>query len=283
MTRLQYFEVGGSAQSGGQQGGDTVFFGPEYGDNSAHGAGVAVALRSLDLGPFAAPRAGVAAAFRSLDLGPFPQPAAGVAAAWSALGLGPFAAPAAGVAVSAFVFVDDLRPGDDTWLDQANPNTTAGAATELFARQATVIGNQQRTAYVAWDLTGFSGKTVRASGSRSATFAVSRTDGLINANLNYDVYTHTSQPFVEGTATWNNSEPPPGTLLTSGQFANLGTTLELRTHTFTEANANTALGRWLYFRFTGENGLGNTTNFRVVSKENATAGNRPALDLTVNL
>ena len=42
MTRLQYFEVGGSASSGGQQGGDTVFLGPEYGESSNLGVGIRV-------------------------------------------------------------------------------------------------------------------------------------------------------------------------------------------------------------------------------------------------
>ena len=167
--------------------------------------------------------------------------------------------------------VDSMLPQEDTYLDDSNADTNYGTAQNLQSQQANIFGNNASNAYVAWDGAEVGGTT------REVTFVVQRDGGLTNANLNFEVYYHTSKPFEEDTATWNNSEQPPGTLLSTGSFDDLGTSPELVTYTIPASHLNTAVGNWFYFRFIGETGLGNTQNFFIRSKEHTTTADRPYL------
>lgn len=175
--------------------------------------------------------------------------------------------------------VSSMLPQEDMYLDENQDTTNFGSVTELECRQANALGNAARNAYVAWDLTGFP-NGANTPDTQEVTFIVHRDGGLINANLNFEIYYHTSKPFEEDTATWDNTEQPPGTLLQTDSFDGVGSTPESRTYTIPDSHLDTAIGNWYYFRFIGETGLGNTQNFIIRSKEHATAGDRPQLYFT---
>ena len=172
--------------------------------------------------------------------------------------------------------VENYEDQEDTWVDEENPDTNYGADNSMFCRQDSVLGGTAQRAYAAWDFTGFPGVgTGLVIDSATFTFQVRRVDGLLDANLNFEIYTVGSKPFEEDTATWNNP-PTDGTLRESGSFDSLGTSFVTRSFTLDEATTRQALGQWIQFVFIGETGIGNTTQFEIRTQE-ALSG-RPSMD-----
>ena len=282
MTRLQYFEVGGSASSGGQQGGDTVFLGPEFGEPVDLTVGVDLELGSLDLGPFDTPTVGAASNFALADLGPFSTPAVGASASLSAAALGPFARNALGAAVTGTLVANGLDPAGDTYIQQAAPTTTAGSATILLAKLSTVAGSNEERAIIAYDLTGYAGTTIT-----SATFHFAcETDAAAAANAPWDIRTRASPGFTESTAHWNNTQPLAGTVRQSGTVNapsnTLGPAWAARTIAADATLRANMPGNWVFLRFTGADALG-VNRIRIQSKENGSPTQLPKLDLQVTL
>lgn len=253
---------------------DPVEIGPEFGQSEALTVGADVSLQSLDIGP-ANTSVGVAATFESLDLGPFSTLSAGAAVSFNELRLGAFAAPSVGAAVSGSLFVSELRVDEDTWLDE-NDATAHGTDVTLVARTDTAIGGEERRIYMAWDLTGYAGTTVTNFNIR----LYCRTTGLTNEQAPWTLWTHPTKPFEEDTATWANTEPPPGTQRASGNIS--ANTSYAQQVIATGSGAWEHLpGNWVYVRILGNTALG-LADINVISKE--TGGNNyPYMDLWVDL
>lgn len=169
--------------------------------------------------------------------------------------------------------INDIPPSDDTYLDEASPNTNFGTATGLLCKTNGAVGQNQQHSYVAWDFTGWSGTP------DTAEFDIEMsTTAVLGENASLEIYTDPTQPIDEATATWNNSEPPAGTLRETITQA-VTTTTTVYTLTFGSATRSNMFGNWLYIRCIGTGLLGAST-ITITSKEGT---NGPLLDLTGTL
>lgn len=190
---------------------------------------------------------------------------AGSAVAVPTLGL--TGAMTSGAALAGSYTVTNKLPDEDTYLDENVPTTAHGTATGLLCKLNTALGQNEQKGHIAWDLTGFSGTVT------SATFDVeiSTTAGL-GETASLLIYTSATKPFEEDTATWNNSEPPPGTLRETITQA-VTTTPTIYTKTLGAASRTNMPGNWIYIRCIGTTALGLAT-ITLTSKEGT---NKPKL------
>lgn len=268
--------VGGGG-GGGPSPGGTINWGPSFGqslgdDESTFNVNAAVNLDSLALIGGTTATATVTMPAIALE----GSTSATAALTMPELGLSGGATASASLVGTAFV--EDLLPDADTYLDRDNPTTAFGSSTTLLAKLNTAIVNDDKNTYIAWDFTKFAGS---ASVSQDASLTFYASENAIGASsLSYQIYTHTSAPFVEATATWDNTEQPPGTLQSSGTESIDGATLAAYTITIPAADLDAAIGNWFYVRFTG-NASSALVTFTIGSKENA--GNEPSLTFTLDL
>ena len=172
--------------------------------------------------------------------------------------------------------VTGMQAKRDTYLDENTPTTAYGSATNLLAKTNAAVGNNRQHTYVAFDLTGVQGTVTSATVSLRIS-----TTATLGETATYTVFTHPSAPFVEASATWNNTEPPPGT--SRGTISQAVTTTPTNyTLTFTSTQRANMPGNWVYLRCIGTSALGLNT-ITTVSKESATAANRPQMTFTVTI
>lgn len=180
-------------------------------------------------------------------------------------------------ALTATATFDNLLSDEDTELRENQGDTTRGANAAITAKQPTPILNNERIAYIAWDLTAITGP---ATVDTATILIVGETDDLISENGDVEVYTNAAKPFEEDTATWNNSEPPPGTLRET-IVVNWNPTPNQKTLTLNATTRANMLGNWLFLRILGAGALGENI-ITVVSKEGA-AADRPDLSFEVTV
>lgn len=167
----------------------------------------------------------------------------------------------------------DVQPKHDMYLDENTPGTNFGTATGLLAKTNAAVGNNRQHTYIGFDMTGVSG-TVTAANVKLEI----RTSLVLGETATYTVFTHPTQPFTEGTATWTNTEPPPGTSRGTISQA-VTTTATVYTLTFDSTQRANMPGNWVYLRCTGGAALAGST-ITTTSKEGT---NKPRLTFTVTI
>lgn len=258
----------------GGSGGNTVFLGPNYGQSEKVTVGVATALSAVDIGP-SQNNVGVASEFSNFEAGPF-ENNVGVASQFGALDAGPFE-NGVGVAVgNTELQVLDLEPTEDTYLDQASAQagTPHGSSTNLLAKTSGALGNNEQITYIAWDLTGIDSGTVLNSGTEVSLYM--STSAVLGEDATLQFFTHGSKPFEEDTATWNNTQPPPGTARGTDTVA-LTTTASYKTVALPSASRSNMLGNWFYIKIQGTSALALAT----ITTQSKEAANAPQLDLRI--
>ncbi len=181
-------------------------------------------------------------------------------------------------ALGAVFAIDHMIAKEDTYLDQASAGSSFGGSATLLSKTSTLGGNNAQVAYLAWDLTW-----VPLTGTiNSAIIHVwTQTSNALGENGNYAIHTAVAKPFTEGTATWTANEPITGTNTETISKA-LTTTLTEQVLTLNATTLASARGRWLWIRLPGTATLGLST-ITTASKESATSGNRPYMELNVTL
>lgn len=180
--------------------------------------------------------------------------------------------------ISATVGIDRLIAAEDTYLDQASAGTSFGGATSLLAKTTAAVGSNAQVAYLAWDLTW---APLTGTINSAVIHVWAQTSTVLGENGNFAIHTAVAKPFNEGTATWTANEPITGTNTETISKA-LTTTLTEQVLTLNATTLASARGRWLWIRLLGTAALGLNT-ITVASKENATSGNRPYMELNVTL
>jgi len=186
----------------------------------------------------------------------------------------------ADVALSGGYAVVDMLPQEDTYLRRDQGNTVFGAAVSSQAKQNTAVVNDDRNAYIAWDLTGFAG-TVTQNGS----FHIRALHNGVGAQpLTYELWHDVTKPLEEDTATWNNSEPPAGTQVHSATVSVPAGAATDHVVTVDAADLNVSVGEWFWVRLRGNQSLGgDLVLFTTSTKESPTAAARPVLNFTVDV
>lgn len=175
------------------------------------------------------------------------------------------------------VFTGDVtvEPTGDTYLDRDNGTTSFGSSTTLLAKQNTAVVNDDKNAYIWWDLLTWAG--VAATSGATATCRISH-DAVTNQTLTYEWYSHTSASVTESD-TWDANEQPAGTLIVSNTVSVANGAAADYDLTMTQAQLDGAFGDFLYVRIRGNQGIGgDLTTFTVVSSEGA---NAPSLQFTI--
>lgn len=253
--------------------------------------GVQSVFANLGLGPFS-DNLGVQASFANLDLGPFsdvvgvsdafslainPDDNLGVAASFANLDLGPFS-DVVGVSATGGLVLTGLLPTDDMDLDEGNPNANTGSSGGVRAKTDAVLSNNEIVGYTMWDFTTIDGDQLAfASCVLHYWGATSLATG---SSVNWTLYTHPTQPFDESTATWNNTEPPPGTSRQTGSQALTTTSTEYTITLNSTALANCA-GNYVYLRWVSGTTLGLATE-AIRSKDSA-GSDKPFANIEVTL
>jgi hypothetical protein len=183
-----------------------------------------------------------------------------------------------GVSQQTTLGIDRLISSEDTYLDQASAGTSFGGAVNLLAKTSAAVGSNAQVAYLAWDLTWV---PLTGTINSAAIHVWAQTSTALGEDGNFAIHTSVAKPFEEDTATWTGDEPITGTNTETIASA-LTTTLAEQTLTLNATTLASARGRWLWIRLPGTAllGLGTIT---VASKENATTGNRPYMELNVTL
>ncbi len=269
-------KVGGGG-GGGPAPGGTINWGPSFGqslgdDDSTFNANAAINLDALGL------------IGNTTATGAVTMPALAIEGGTTAAGtvtmpeLGISGGTTAAASVGATLAIDRMIAKEDTYLDQASAGSSFGGAATLLSKTSTLGGNNAQVAYLAWDLTW----TPLTGTINSAVIHVwSQTSSALGENGNFEIHTAVAKPFTEGTATWTASEPITGTNTETISKA-LTLTLTEQVLTLDATTLASARGRWLWIRLPGTAALGLST-ITTASKENATSGNRPYMELNVTL
>lgn len=156
------------------------------------------------------------------------------------------------------VFSCDMTPTRDFYLNRGAGGTSYTLSTTLLAKSNTPVVNDQKHAYIMWDLTGLDLPTPAFT---SDTSLVISHDGIGDQPLFFETYEHTAEP-VGGAPfpTWSSNEPPAGTLVDSGFFnvSATGESLFLGEDGGIDNPVLTAAGnqRWFYVRLLGNTNVG---------------------------
>lgn len=197
-----------------------------------------------------------------------------------------------GVAASARhetdVEVTDWLATGDVWLDEENPDTNNGSVIFNEARAQSTLANDRKHAYIKWDVGGtfeFNGTTGLVTDVEFVIYVSSDANLVENpAELFYEVQFHNTDPFDESTATWNNTEPPPGAIEESGSISIDNTATRdggfagrnlYRVEINLAFNGDFELGveglnsrRWWWLRLLGDTRLGqDNVEFEIVSAD----------------
>jgi hypothetical protein len=274
QTIIRTVTNGGGAGPGP---GGTIAFGPSYGqsagnDDSTFNASVGLDLDSVSM-------IGDVSASCSVTLPALSM--VGNASATAALSI-PSAAYVGGVSAaitpSFTVAIDRQVANEDAYLDQSSAGTAFGGAADLIAKTTAAVGNNAKVAYLAWDLTW---APLTGTINSAVIHLWARTSAVLGENGNFAIHTSVAKPFDEATATWTSDEPITGTN-TETISNSLNVTLTEKVLTLNATTLASARGRWLWIRLPGTAALGLNT-ITVASKENATSGNRPYMELNVTL
>lgn len=163
-------------------------------------------------------------------------------------------------------------PQHDTWLDEANPTTTHGSDTTLGCKNDTASGvvDDDQNAYIAWDFTNINTSSQINSSGATFTFWASSNDAVVTQTLRGQYFINATQPFVESTATWNNTEQPPGSPQGVPFTVSVAPGAAQQFTVNWETNFTNVPGDWGYVRFTGHNTTLTLTRFLISSKEHST-------------
>jgi hypothetical protein len=170
----------------------------------------------------------------------------------------------------------DADKWGDGWTDQASTGTNHGNESLLVKGKSTAL-NDERRAFIAIDLTHIAGSS-RVAGATGdvntfLTFIASTSSPLTATAVDPYYSTHASRPFTESTLNWSN-QPAGGTLISrfnvqpgAAQSFNL---------TLSKTIIDDAIGKWLLIQFHGVSSVAPDT-VTILSRDNATASNRPSL------
>lgn len=170
----------------------------------------------------------------------------------------------------------------DAYADQlaANAGTNFGNASLQAKGASTAPGSDQKIAWIQVDLTKVTGVTAGAAGG-SITFKASTSNLLIATALTVGFAVQASRWFTESTMTWNTGRPTPTTTALTGPSVATGAAASY-TVTFTQAQLDTMIGKWVIFQFTTAGGaLPDTVT--ILSRDDATASNRPSFTAAFKL
>lgn len=161
----------------------------------------------------------------------------------------------------------------DGWVDQASSGTNHGNESLQAKGASTAPGSDQKIGFLQVDLTRVTGMTAGSAGG-SLTFMASTSNALLATALAVGFAVQASQWFTESTMTYATGRPNPAFTSLTGPSIAPGAAAAY-TVTFTQAQLATMIGNWALFRFTTAGGAVPDT-VTVLSRDNATAGNRPA-------
>jgi hypothetical protein len=163
---------------------------------------------------------------------------------------------------SQLVTVSNLRPTVDTYLRRDQGTTSFGTAATMEAKANTAVVNNQRHAYIGWNLGAILGGGFVSTSSGTALLTVSH-DGVGSQQLFFEVYTDTS--------TWDANEPPPGTLRQSSSSVSVPAGAASSV-SLSIIGAAFRASEWTYLRLLGNTGVvGDTVLFTIVSSEGSTS------------
>lgn len=169
----------------------------------------------------------------------------------------------------------DSDKSGDGWGDQASAATTHGTEVTMLCKGgSTAPGSDIRFAFLEFDLTGVTGCTATASGG-SLTFVASTSNAVLATGLTVGFAVQATKWFTESTLNWTNRPTPTLTNLTPTTSVATGAAAAY-TVTFTQAQLNTMIGKWLLFQFSTAGGAAPDT-VTIVTREGATTANRPKL------
>lgn len=175
------------------------------------------------------------------------------------------------VKATAFYVVSALtiRTSEDCYLDRADAGNAHDGATAL-CKVNTAVVNDDKKAYVAFNLTGLVGLTAGNNPDGSVTLRVSH-NGATAQNLSWEAYRQSAKPFEEETATWTGNEPiSGGTGMTESNTPISIANGAAADYVFTIANISDAFGQWVWLRLLGNTGVGgDLITFTIVTQEGA--------------
>lgn len=164
----------------------------------------------------------------------------------------------------------DADVAGDAWIDKANTGTNHG--NEDLSVNGEVLNTEKR-GLLEFDFTKFGNLTRLAGGTHRFVFRASHSAAVGSNDLRVRLTTQASRPFTESTVTWTG-EPAEGANLKSVAVAVTAGAAADYTITISDAEMANFLGNWVYVRMLSEATLPATV-FTVVSRDNATAANRP--------
>lgn len=179
-------------------------------------------------------------------------------------------------AIAGSVVITDMLVDEDTYLDEAAGGTNFGSGTTAIGKNDTLDGvvDDDKNAYLAWDLTGFAGTP------DTATINITLNDDAVSGDTaRIEVYTDPSQPLDESTATWDADEQPAGTLRQTIDQATTTTPTQFALTLDATTRAN-MFGNWLYLRIIGTaDGVGVV----IITAQTKESASDPTLDLEITL
>lgn len=161
----------------------------------------------------------------------------------------------------------------DGYLDQNAPDANFGSLTTMLAKGKATVGSNEQRAYAQFDLTKFANWQGDQTGLR-LSFRASTSNGLTATNLSVEFRSGGTQPFNEGTFTWNGKSATLSTYgtnrgtntvsIATGAAANYATSISI-------ANTTAAISDgWLLVIFTTPNGVSPDT-VTISTEESANA------------
>jgi hypothetical protein len=166
----------------------------------------------------------------------------------------------------------------DAWTDAALGQTGVnhGNADPLVIQNLTA---NVRQAFVEVDLTKFTGLTATGN-AHTFSFRITNASLALAGTYSFACQGQATRPFVESTITQAN-EPAIPTAITRALNVAANTTTTL-TVTFTDAEMNQLLAKWVLIVITATDALGSVTS-NITSRENATVANRMTIMFTAKV
>ncbi len=163
----------------------------------------------------------------------------------------------------------DADDWGDAWTDATIGQTGVnhGNVNPLQCGQA-AAGIAVQRAYIKINLTRFTGLTA-IGGAHTFTFMASHSVALLAETLSFNCQGQAGNPFTESTIVQTNQPATPTAITRS--FSVAAGAAQLFTVTFTDAEMNQLLGKWVLIVFIEGPAL---TTFSIPSREDATTTNR---------
>jgi hypothetical protein len=184
-----------------------------------------------------------------------------------------------------FAQVTNMECSGDNWTDALDPNTNHGTDATLLVKEDTdAVNNNKRRGWIKWrtvDLGDFEPNT-GVPGLNFIRLQIASSDALAAQTLTVRLQRSAADPFDEAAQTWNNQAD--GTVMqteTKSIAAGGGFAEYLFGAALTSTDWNNFLGQWLVARLDNDGGAINLTTFTIKSQEDATAANRPKINLNI--